>query len=158
MEKKKKYYTAAEALAKAQRYCAYQDRCHQEVRSKLLEWGVYGDTLEEVMADLIGDRFLDEERYARSFARGKFRIKQWGRTRIVQELKARQISDYCRRKALEEIDDAEYERTLRELLEKRAALESETDPYKRRRKLADYAIRRGFEMELVFKTCTELFG
>ncbi len=74
----KKYTSKAEAWVKIQRFCAYQDRCHSEVRSKLLDMGVYGDTLEELMADLITERFLDEERFARSFAGGKFRIKHWG--------------------------------------------------------------------------------
>ena len=91
-----------EALAKMQRYCAYQERCHEEVRSKLLNMGVYSDWREEIIVQLIEENFLNEERFARSFARGKFRIKQWGRNRIRQELKKRKISDYCVRKAMEE--------------------------------------------------------
>ncbi len=152
---KKKYLTKSEALAKAQRYCAFQDRCHQEMRSKLIEWGVYGDTLEEVLADLIADRFLDEERFARSFARGKFRIKGWGRQRILNELRQRQISDYCLRKAMTEIEEDEYRQTLKELIEKRAAQETEANEALRRQKLASYAIRRGFEPELVWEVVRE---
>ena len=153
---KKKYLTKAEALTKAQRYCAYQDRCHQEMRFKLIEWGVYGDTLEEILADLVTDRFLDEERFARSFARGKFRIKSWGRQRILNELRQRQISDYCLRKALTEIDEDEYRQALKELLEKRAAQETETNDALLRQKLAAYAIRRGFEPELVWERVREM--
>ena len=116
----KKYHSKEEALDKLQRYCAYQDRCHQEVRSKLLDLGIYGEDLEEIIVQLISDNFLNEERFARSYARGKFRIKRWGRNRIWQELQKRQISDYCLRKAMEEIDEAEYQKTLWELLEKKS--------------------------------------
>jgi len=147
----KKYTSKADALVKLQRYCAYQDRCHAEVRTKLIELGCYGQDLEEVMASLIEDRFLDEERFARSFARGKFRMKQWGRNRIQQELKLRKISDYCIRKAMEEIKEAEYLQTLKEVLEKRASQIAEADDFARKGKLAQYAMSRGFESELVWK-------
>lgn len=148
----KKYLTKEAALKKAQRYCAYQDRCHQEVRYKLLEWGVYGDTLEEVLVELIEERFLDEERFARSFARGKFRMRQWGRDRIRRELKQRQISAYCLRKALEEIDEADYLATLESILEKRLHQYATDRPFERNQKSAAYAIRRGYEVQLVWET------
>ena len=88
---KKKYLSKEDALKKLQRYCAYQDRCHQEVRSKLLDLGIYGHDLEEVIVALIEDNFLNEERFARSFTRGKLRIKHWGRNKILQELKKKNI-------------------------------------------------------------------
>lgn len=153
---RKKYVSRDEALSKLQRYCAYQDRCHQEVRSKLLDLGIYGDDLEEIMADLIADNFLNEERFARSFARGKFRMKQWGRIRIVRELKKRKVSEYCIRQALSEIDDADYEKALREVLEKKAGTGNESDTFKLRGKVAAYAIRRGFEPERVWEVVKEL--
>ncbi|MCO6476243.1 MAG: RecX family transcriptional regulator [Phaeodactylibacter sp.] len=140
-----------EALAKMQRYCAYQERCHQEVRSKLLDMGVYGDWLEEIMVQLIEENFLNEERFARSFARGKFRIKQWGRNRIRQELKKRNISGYCIRKAMEEIEEKEYRAVLKALLSKKAGSLKEEDPYRRKNKLARYALSRGFEAELAWQ-------
>lgn len=159
MEKKpaKKYTSKADALVKLQRYCAYQDRCHQEVRNKLIELGCYGQDLEDVMASLIEEKFLDEERFARSFARGKFRMKQWGRNRIRQELKMRNISDYCLRKAMEEISEADYLKTLREVLEKRASQIGESNDFERKGKLAQYAMSRGFESELVWDLLKE-FG
>jgi len=105
--------TNGEALVKLQHYCAYQDRCHQEVRSKLLSIKVYGDQLEQVMASLIADNYLNEERFARSFARGKYRIKKWGHNRIRQELKMKNISDYCIRKAMKEVvEEGGYEDQL----------------------------------------------
>ncbi len=160
MEKKpvKKYTSKADALVKLQRYCAYQDRCHQEVRSKLIELGCYGQDLEEVIANLIEEKFLDEERYARSFARGKFRMKQWGRSRIRQELKLRNLSEYCIRKAMEEISEVDYLNTLREVLEKRALQIAEADDFARKGKLAQYAMSRGFEAELVWQLLAEDAG
>ncbi len=157
-KKKPKYITAEEALAKLQRYCAYQDRCHQEVRSKLLDLGVYGDTLEEIIAELISENFLNEERFARSFARGKFRMKSWGKKRIVSELKLRNISDYCIKKALEEIEEENYEEQLKSFLTRKKAYHPEKDPYKLKVKLAQMALRRGFESELVWKTINNLFA
>ncbi len=153
--KPKKYYSKAEALAALQRYCAYQDRCHQEVRSKLLSLGMYGMDLEDIMVQLIEENFLDEERFARSFARGKFRMKQWGRRRIVQELKKRNISDYCIRKALTEIEDEAYRQALHSVLQKRFSLAS-GNLYQRRKKAIEAALRRGFEPELVFEQSKKL--
>ena len=150
-QKRKGYITREEALKKLQRYCAYQDRCHKEVRSKLLDLGVYGHDLEEVIVALIEDNFLNEERFAKSFVRGKFRMKQWGRSRIVQELKLRKVSAYCIRKGLEEIEEDVYVETLDKILTKKADQLKEEDPFKKRAKLASYAIRRGFESKLVWE-------
>lgn len=158
MEKEtaKKYCSKADALTKLQRYCAYQERCHREVRSKLLELGIYGDDLEEIIVNLIEENFLNEERYARSFARGKFRMKQWGRNRIRKELKIREISDYCIRKAMEEIDEAQYLDTLHSMLEKKAAQFDTDDDFSKKNKLAQYALSRGFEAELVWEILKEM--
>ncbi|MCB0570606.1 MAG: RecX family transcriptional regulator [Phaeodactylibacter sp.] len=153
-----KWLTREEALAKMQRYCAYQDRCHQEVRSKLLELEVYGERLEEIMGQLIEEGFLNEERFARSFARGKFRIKQWGRNRIRRELKARQVSDYCIRKGLEEIDETEYLETLRALLQKKLENGGEGALAQQKQKAVRYALSRGFEAELAWPMLEELLG
>lgn len=157
LPRKSTYISRDDALIKLQRYCVYQDRCHQEVRSKLLDLGVYGDTLEEIIAELITDNFLNEERFARSYVRGKFRMRQWGRRRILQELNRRQISDYCIRKGFEEIEEAEYLDTLREVLTKRLAYSKpEPDTFKRNAKLAKYTINRGYEPDLVWKMIKSL--
>ncbi len=152
----KKYTSKADALIKLQRYCAYQERCHKEVRSKLLELGIYGHNLEEIISQLIEEKFLNEERYARAFARGKFRIKQWGRSRITRELKMRDISDYCIRKALEEIDEGDYAKTLEDFLAKKAALLNGESEFERNSKLAQYALRRGFEQDLVWEAIRKI--
>ena len=152
----KKYISKEEALHKLQRYCAYQDRCHQEVRTKLLNLGIYGDDLEEIMAELIKENFLNEERFARSFARGKFRIKKWGRNRIKQELKMRNISGYCLRKAMTEIEEVDYLKTLKEVLKKKDGLLKEKDNFKRKNRLVKYGISRGFENKLIWEAVNEM--
>lgn len=152
----KKYLSKADALAKLQSFCAYQERCHQEVRAKLLDLGIYGDDLEEIIASLIQDNFLNEGRFACFFARGKFRMKQWGRNRIGKELRMRGISAYCIGKAMEEINDEEYLKTLHEVLAKRAGQLNREDDFAKRNKLAKYAIQRGFEPELVWEALKKI--
>lgn len=156
LKKQNKYISQDEALAKLQKYCAYQDRCHQEVRSKLLDLGVYGDALEEIIAELIQDNFLNEERFARSYARGKFRIRQWGRNKIKQELKFRRISDYCLRKAMEEITEEDYEQTLEGLIEKKWREVREKDAFKKRAKIANYLVQKGYETPLIWPAIKRL--
>ncbi len=149
---KPKYLSKSDALAKLQKFCAYQDRCHQEVRTKLLDLGIYGDDLEEIIYELISENFLNEERFAKSYARGKFRMRRWGRNRILRELKIRKISDYCIRKALMEIDETEYLQALHQVLQKRRELSKENNAFVRNNKLAKYAIGRGFEPHLVWES------
>ncbi len=153
---KHKYLSKEEALSKLQRYCAYQERCHQEVRTKLLDLGIYGDILEEIITELIIDNFLNEERFAKSYARGKFVFKKWGRIKIKQELKLRKLSAYCIKKGMQEIEDDDYQKTIEELLKKKDKYERETDPYKRRNKLARYLIQKGYESALIWKTIKQL--
>ena len=145
-----KWVSKEEALKKMQRYCAYQDRCHQEVRKKLLAMGIYPDWREEVIVELIQENFLNEERFARSFARGKFRIKQWGRLRILRELKQRDISAYCIKKAMEEIEEEDYLQTLQLLIKKKANQLRESDSYKKRNKIVQYLLQRGYESALAW--------
>lgn len=153
---KKKYISYDDALDRLQRYCAYQDRCHKEVRSKLLEIGIYGDDLENIIVDLIEDKFLDELRFATAYARGKFRYKKWGRIRIQRELKMRQISAYCLKKAMEEITDEDYMETLETLIAKKDRMLREKNIWKRRKKLADYVIAKGYESYLVWEAVKRL--
>ena len=107
MDSKKKF-TPQQALLKAAGYCAYQERCHEEVREKLSEWGIYGEDAGNILLQLIGQNYLNEERFAKAFAGGKFRTKRWGRIKITLELKARKVSDYCIHDAMKEIDEELY--------------------------------------------------
>ena len=151
MDKPKKYWSATDARGHIQRYCAYQDRCHKEVRSKLLEHGIYGDLLEEIISELILDKFLDEERFSKSYARGKFRMKQWGRIKIKQELKLRSITDYCIRSAMKEIDEIEYLDTLKNLLVQKEKTLKPVNQWDRKKKLLDFALGKGYEYELIME-------
>ncbi len=155
-QKGSKYVSREAALTKLQKYCAYQERSHQEVRSKLLDLNIYGDDLEEIISKLISDNFLNEERFARAFARGKFRLKQWGRRRIKQELKRHEVSDYSIRKAMEEIDNEDYMNTLRDVIRKKSKTAAAESEFEFQNKLAQYAIGRGFEAELVWEVVRDL--
>ena len=146
-----KYYSYDAALDKMQKYCAIQERCQSEIRSKLIEIKIYGDDLESIIAELITDNFLSEERYAKAFVRGKFRMNQWGKTKIKQALQLKKISPYCIKKGMEEITDEAYIETLKELLEKKKNILRETDSFQRNQKLLQYAIGKGFESELIQK-------
>jgi len=151
-----KSYTVQEATKKIESYCAYQDRCHKEVVSKLKDMGMIPLAIDTIIAQLIEDRFLNEERFAKSFARGKFNIKKWGKNRIVRELKFRNISKYNITTALKEIEPEAYLTTLDDLAHKRLQQITETNIQKRRKKLADYLLYRGWESHLVYEKLREL--
>jgi len=137
------------ALEKLRSWCAYQERYHQEVRDKLYDYGLWPEAVESIIASLIQENFLNEERFAMAFARGKFRIKKWGRVKIRIELKRRKISDYSIRKALRQLDDEDYMGTLRQVIASKDKLLREPHPLKRRYKLVSHALSRGFERDLV---------
>lgn len=150
-EKKKKFYSPEEALAKAMSYCAYQERSHSEVRTKLLQMNVFGKQLEEIMSKLIEDNFLNEERFAVAFAGGKFRIKKWGHQKIKQALKMKGVSDYCIDKALKKIGAVDYKSTFqKELKRKMSLLKKGLNAYEKKTKVAQYLIGRGYEPEMVW--------
>ena len=155
LQGKKKTYTPAQAFLKAQLFCSYQERYQQEVRDKLYEWGLFPDAVENILAQLITENFLNEERFAKAYAGGKFRIKKWGRIKIKLELKKRNISDYCIRKALQEIDEETYIQTLRILVEKKAKETKDKNPLVKNAKVARYVASRGFEQDLIWDTINE---
>ena len=152
----KNSYTVDEATKKLEGYCAYQDRCHKEVISKLRTMNMIPEAIDVVVGHLIKENYLNEERFARSFARGKFNIKKWGKNRIENELKYREISKYNIRLAMEEIDSKEYIKTFNALAKKRLAEIREKDLQKRRKKLADYLLYRGWESGMVYEKVYEL--
>ena len=151
-----KKLTSAQAYPKIRHYCAYQERSHKEVRNKLFEYGLYASEVDELLTQLITDGFLNEERYAKAFAGGKFRIKKWGRIKIVNELESSGVSQYCITKALKEITEDDYLKTLHELLNKKADLLHAETPFEKRSKLARYAIQKGFEPDLVWPAIKNL--
>ncbi|WP_410504052.1 regulatory protein RecX [Galbibacter sp. BG1] len=151
-----KSYTLEEAKRKLESYCAYQDRCHKEVVTKLQNMNMIPLAVDTIVAHLIEHNFLNEERFAKSFARGKFRIKKWGKNRIVRELKFRGISRFNIQTALKEIPDDAYYATFHDLAEKRANQITEKSPVKKKKKLADYLLYRGWESSLVYEKVNEL--
>ena len=147
------------ALQKAASYCAYQERCHKEVFQKLRDLKLTEDEAYEVIAELIQENYLNEERYACLFARSKFNQKKWGKIRIKRELEFKDISSRNILLAMKEIDPEKYYETLESLLNKKHILEhlKEKDLFKLKKKVCDYALRRGFESSLTFNVYSDLF-
>jgi len=143
-------------LQKIYHYCAYQERSHRQVKQKLFDLGLYGEQVDQILARLITEGFINEERFAKSYAGGKFRMKKWGRLKIVQELEQQAISGRNIQTALKEIDAADYEQTLRTLLLRKMKLVDSTNVYQWRDKLARYATGKGYEPELVWQLLREL--
>lgn len=135
---------------KAAKYCAYQERTQQEVRDKLYQYGLYSDAVEEVLTELIMEGFVNEERYAQAFCRGKFNQNKWGRIKIVSMLRQKGLSNYCIQIGLKEISEEEYQAQIKALVHKKwAALEDEDD-YSRKHKTVRYLMGKGYEPDLVW--------
>ena len=146
----RKQLTKEQALQKAKHYCAYQERCHSEVKEKLYGFGLRKTDVEELLTQLIDEDYLNEERFAIQFAGGKFRMKHWGRVKIKYELKQKQVSPYCIKKAVTAIDEDTYIKTLQKLAtEKLKSLRSKTNQFIRKRKLQDYLLQKGYESDLI---------
>ena len=148
---KKKILTLLEAQKKMEHYCAYQERCHKEVVKKLQELGMIPISIDTIVSKLVEDNYLNETRFAQSYARGKFRIKKWGKIRIRRELKARNLSDYNIKKALEEISDLDYNTTFLELFEKRKKEVYENIPSVQKKKIISYMVYREWELEKIYE-------
>ncbi len=152
MNKSQKTFTPKEAKIKAAAYCAYQERTQQQVRDKLYSYGLWEESVEEILTELILNNFVNEERFAKSFVSGKFRIKKWGRRKILMRLNQFRLSPYCVKKGMEEIDLEDYQRTLEELIVKKVAVTTETDVFKRNGKIARYLVGKGYEDGLIWET------
>ena len=145
-------------LQKAASYCAYQERTQDEVRKRLQKWEVWGDEADEIIAELISQNYLSEERFAKTYAGGKFRMKNWGKMKIKQELHRRGLSEYSIQQGMKEIPEESYQTRLTEDLIKKKAqlLRTETDKFKLKQKLVRFALGKGYESELVWKTVENL--
>lgn len=149
--------TQEQGLQKLKYYCSYQERCHSEVISKLYELGVYKKEHDEIIATLIQENYLNEERFAIQFAGGKFRLKQWGKVKIKYELKGKQVSEYCIKKALATIPTADYLQAAQKLFDaKNKTLKSEKNIFIKKRKLQDYLLQKGYELQLINELQKEL--
>lgn len=151
-----KHLTKEQALQKLSQYCGYQERCHSEVVDKLYRLGVWKKDHDEIIATLIEENYLNEERFAKLYAGGRFRQKSWGRNKIRYELKLKKVSEYCIKTAMKEIEEAQYHNTLATLFkEKWNSLKDEKNRFMKMKKTSDFLLRRGFESHLInelFKT------
>lgn len=147
-----KKLTPLQAKQSIKHFCAYQERCHSEVKEKLFSSGLNAREVDEIISELISEDYLNEERFAKAFARGKFRMKHWGRIKIRYELKKRQVSEYCIKKGMLEIDGDEYDKTLTRLFEeKEKTLAREKNIFIKKRKMMDYLTQKGYERDLIME-------
>lgn len=152
----KKHLTKEQAIQKLKQYCGYQERCHYEVSQKLWELGVASSYHDEIISTLIEENYLNEERFATMFAGGKFRMKQWGRKKIIYALKEKKISEYCIKKALKEIDEDDYLKLVKEEAGKKYLQLKSEQHLVRKKKTIDYLLQKGFETDLVLEAIKEL--
>ena len=139
-----------QALPQIKQFCVYRERCHCEVKEKLYSLGLHKNDVEQLMAQLIEENYLNEERFAKQYADGKFRMNQWGRVKIKYALRQKQVSDYSIKKGLKEISDSDYKKTLQKLAEQKLkTLKNESNVFSKRKKLQDYLLQKGYEGELV---------
>lgn len=145
-----------EIQKKMERYCAYQERCHQEVLIKLKGMKVYGNQADTVISYLIEQNYLNETRFAEYFVRGKFRIKKWGKNRLVRALKQRNISDWNIKNAMKEISDDAYSECAETLAEKFWASHQEKPLTIRKKKVWEAMQYRGWETAIIMKNILRL--
>jgi len=141
--------TPHQALGRAYKYCAYQERCQQEVRDKLYSFQLQEDEVENIIVKLIEENFLNEERFAIAFAGGKFRVNKWGKPKIKQALKQKHVSDYCIKRGLAVIDVDDYLNALKKLATAKNKMLSDTNKFARAKKLQSYLLSKGFENDLI---------
>lgn len=157
MYTKNKVYTLEQALAKLQKYCAYQDRCHMDVAHKLKSMNMIPQATEQIIMTLIQEDYLNEERFAMAFVRGKFKIKKWGKVRLKTELKKRHISNYLIDKALSQISESDYLMAFEKLANKKAENLLASSKTPDQKKLIDYLMYRGWESHIIYDKVKQLF-
>jgi len=150
MDQVKKYVPPFEALEKLKRYCSVQERSYKAVREKLYNWGLKPDQVDNIIVELISENYLSEQRFAEAYASGKFKIKSWGRRKIVQGMKQLDISEACISIAMEQVAEDDYEARLEHWIEKRAKLEKGLPIFETRGRVARYLINKGYEPEIVW--------
>ena len=151
-----KSYTLAQAQKKLEYYCAYQERCHKEVIAKLKTLGMIPSVIDKIISELIKANYLNETRFTQSFVRGKFRIKKWGKNRILQELKVRDISSFNIKLGMKEISDDNYQKTFYELFEKRRREVKQLTKTEQKKKIFSYMSYRGWENSKIYEALRDL--
>ena len=149
MQIRRQQLSLDQALQKARHYCAYQERCHSEVKEKLYGFGLRKNDVEEALSRLIEDNYLNEERFAVQFAGGRFRLKHWGKVRIRYELKQKQVGEYCIKKALATISEDDYDLALTKLAAAQWESLQKEEPFIRRQKVQACLVRKGYETDRI---------
>ena len=147
-----------EAKLKAASFCAYRERTQQELRDKLYAYGLFSDEVEEIIAFMITNNFINEERYAKAYAGGKFRVNHWGKTKILYHLKQKGLSSYCINEGLKEIPYEDYVEKIDYLIMRKKSQYEDANEYRWKNKLANHLINKGFESELAWERINELFS
>ena len=143
-------------IQKLESFCAYRERCESEVRQKLYQLAVEDSDTDFYLNYLKENNFLNEERFVSAFARGKFNIKSWGKRKIIQELQVKRIDSKKILQSIENIDEGQYFVRLQDLLEKKLRTIKEIDVFKKKQKLMQYAMQKGYEMELIIEALKEI--
>ena len=149
-------FTIKEVETKLQYYCSYQDRCHKEVHEKLKTFNIIPEGVDQIISNLIRENFLNETRFCESFVRGKFKIKNWGKIRIINELKRRNISTYNINQGLKEIDELEYLKKFEEIFNKKLSSLEKLTPVLKKKKILSYLLYRGWESSLIYQKIYEI--
>lgn len=155
-DQQKKTLTPSQAKVKIAAFCAYQERSQQEVRDKLYSYGLYSEEVEELISVMITENFVNEERFAVAYVRGKFHLKKWGRLKIEQGLKQHRLTANCIKLGMREIDPEKYWEMLVKLAENKWASTKETDLFRKKAKVHRFLVSRGFENDLVMAALEEV--
>ena len=145
----KKSYTFDEIKQKMVNYCVYQDRCHSEVEQKMRDFLLIQEAKDEIYLYLIKENYLNEERFTRSYIRGKFYIKHWGRNRIKMNLKMKGINEKLISHSMDEIDDGDYEKTVIKLFKNYYITQKATADYQKRSKAIKHLLSKGYEYDVI---------
>ena len=156
--KSQRKYPPFETRSRIKKYCDMQERAHTDVVSKLYDWGLYRDEIDQIVAELISENYLNEERFARAYARGKFRIKNWGWRKIEMGLKQKSVSAHCIKLARQEIDPHEYVEVLKAVIAKKRRSVSGRSEWEKNQKLLRFAVGRGFEPNEVLEILSQTDG
>ena len=153
---KSENFTIKEIEFKLKQYCSYQDRCHSEVENKLSNFNLISEAKDQILFNLINEDYLNETRFCKSFVRGKFKIKNWGKRRIVQELKSRKISEFNIKKGLGEINEFDYQEKFENLFNKKLSSLENLNSIDKKKKIFSYLQYRGWETNLIYEKINQI--
>ena len=149
-------FTVNEIEFKLKQYCSYQDRCHNEVEKKLKTFDVISQVKEQIISNLISENYLNETRFCKSFVRGKFKIKNWGKRKIILELKSRKVSNYNLKEGLKEINEIDYLDKLENLFNKKLASLDHLSLINKKKKILSFLLYRGWETNLIYEKLNQI--